>query len=543
LKGASFRQSTDSLFFVLDRFNDRAVKIDITEKLYRLAMHKDIIAHIRALTYKVIYSDTANPGYFQEAFALAESSGLKKEMDYVEDRWSRFYMDRKQYDSAMNHILRMRDMEYPARSDEMHRNIIHLLGDVYYNANLFTLAQKEYMNLYRQYPDQGSWNFWRPYVVMNNLGQIELIRGNYVKALDWFKKTVKIATENLLTSDKNNILAYSHCKIAETFLKIGDLDSASAHLTKAESFPLSEMYEDVIQERIFLKSNLLHAEGRWDEALATALHLEPGDTPKYNRYRFFPGIYLLLSEIYRSLKFSDLSLDYLRKYSKAVDSLDKQGTMAMSMVILTERNHQITQTNLKITAQWNRLLWIGFILLALVLTIMSVMHSKLFRSKLILVRKTMELQAMQPSEGPGVQQDQKKGPDAQENFSLLMNRVNELLEGQKLYLDPHLNIQQVAAMLSTNRTYLSKAINTRANTTFPNFINEYRIRESVGLITGGFTLNHTIEALAQQCGFSNRTVFISVFKKHTGVTPSFFISNYQSQNNTLEEDKPGLIQS
>jgi YesN/AraC family two-component response regulator len=114
------------------------------------------------------------------------------------------------------------------------------------------------------------------------------------------------------------------------------------------------------------------------------------------------------------------------------------------------------------------------------------------------------------------------------------------VEKKKPFLDSGLKIDDIARELSTNRTYLSKAINNQLETTFPNFINQYRIRESIRLILSGYIVNQTQEALATQSGFANRNVFLRAFKKHTGVLPSFFIANYKKwdqQKNRFNQDE------
>lgn len=102
------------------------------------------------------------------------------------------------------------------------------------------------------------------------------------------------------------------------------------------------------------------------------------------------------------------------------------------------------------------------------------------------------------------------------------------MKSEKPYLNSGLTINQTADMLSTNHTYLSGALNDVLHKSFPVFINEYRIKEAVNLVTEGFTDNHTIEALARQSGFASRSVFNAVFKKQTGVTPSFLIAKHKN---------------
>ena len=109
----------------------------------------------------------------------------------------------------------------------------------------------------------------------------------------------------------------------------------------------------------------------------------------------------------------------------------------------------------------------------------------------------------------------------------IIEELKNLMLKDKIYLDPQLSIVGTSKLLSTNRTYLSKAINHELKTTFPNYINEYRIKEAIQLITNGYSENHTQEALAKKSGFANRSVFIAAFKKNTGVLPSFFIENHR----------------
>jgi AraC-like DNA-binding protein len=123
--------------------------------------------------------------------------------------------------------------------------------------------------------------------------------------------------------------------------------------------------------------------------------------------------------------------------------------------------------------------------------------------------------------------------------NVIIGQLEDLMRTRKAFLDPDLSIQQTAQMLSTNRTYLSRAINGILGTSFPQYISDLRIREAIRLIREGFMVKHKQEALATACGFSSRTVFIATFKKHTGVTPSFFIANFEKNDGEGKEEGEG----
>lgn len=80
------------------------------------------------------------------------------------------------------------------------------------------------------------------------------------------------------------------------------------------------------------------------------------------------------------------------------------------------------------------------------------------------------------------------------------------------------------------RHHLSAVINTVYHTNFNTFINKHRI---------GYILQHfnepewahlTLEGIAQEAGFKNRSPFINAFKQVTGMTPSEFREQYKSSN-------------
>lgn len=104
----------------------------------------------------------------------------------------------------------------------------------------------------------------------------------------------------------------------------------------------------------------------------------------------------------------------------------------------------------------------------------------------------------------------------------ILEEVQRLLETEKIYLDGDLTIEQLASRLGTNRNTLSKLVNHHLGRSFPALLNQYRINEAVRMLTNPQSANYTIEAIAQMCGYNNRQVFHSAFKKETGLTPTEF---------------------
>ena len=106
--------------------------------------------------------------------------------------------------------------------------------------------------------------------------------------------------------------------------------------------------------------------------------------------------------------------------------------------------------------------------------------------------------------------------------------MESLLDEEKLYTIPDLSINTLAKKLNSNRTYLSKAINSVSGKTFNEFINEYRIAEAKRLLYSKDSELITIEAIGNKAGFNSKATFFRVFKSISGVTPNYFLKNVRN---------------
>lgn len=97
-----------------------------------------------------------------------------------------------------------------------------------------------------------------------------------------------------------------------------------------------------------------------------------------------------------------------------------------------------------------------------------------------------------------------------------------LLEKERLYLYPSLNINDLAEKINTNQKYLSVVINDRFGKNFLTFINEYRVNEAKKILENDKNNLYTVEGIGNMVGFNSRSAFINAFKKTTGYTPSSF---------------------
>lgn len=112
----------------------------------------------------------------------------------------------------------------------------------------------------------------------------------------------------------------------------------------------------------------------------------------------------------------------------------------------------------------------------------------------------------------------------------ILQNMRQLFEEEEIFLNPDLTIQDLAKQLGSNKTTISHIINSQCNKNFSTLVNEYRINKAIELLTDKNNYNYSIEAIGGMCGFKNRQVFHSVFKKEIGITPRRFLEISQEKN-------------
>lgn len=101
-------------------------------------------------------------------------------------------------------------------------------------------------------------------------------------------------------------------------------------------------------------------------------------------------------------------------------------------------------------------------------------------------------------------------------------KLKSLLKEEKIYLNPDISLSKLAAALSTNKTDLSKLINSNYKQNFNNLINNYRVKEAKKMLTDNSYHHYTVEAIAEMTGFKSKSAFHKAFKEFTGLTPYQF---------------------
>jgi AraC-like DNA-binding protein len=83
-----------------------------------------------------------------------------------------------------------------------------------------------------------------------------------------------------------------------------------------------------------------------------------------------------------------------------------------------------------------------------------------------------------------------------------------------------LTLDQLAAMVGLSPHNLSEVINRGLNQNFFDFVNGYRVQQVQESLLDPKKTHLTVLALSLEAGFASKSTFNSIFKKHTGLTPT-----------------------
>lgn len=145
-----------------------------------------------------------------------------------------------------------------------------------------------------------------------------------------------------------------------------------------------------------------------------------------------------------------------------------------------------------------------------------------------LLTRLQESERQQPAKDLPLHTDEKSLYSA-EIIEDILNKLKEF-ENQKLFLEQNLTVPTVAKMMGSNRTHLSYVLNVHIGITFPSYLKQLRINYITKLLLEDSKyLNYSIDALAVECGMTNRQKFSSHFLEINGMRPTDFIRKRQQE--------------
>ena len=106
---------------------------------------------------------------------------------------------------------------------------------------------------------------------------------------------------------------------------------------------------------------------------------------------------------------------------------------------------------------------------------------------------------------------------SEEDVSQLMQRINDVMESQKLYKNCELKLSDLANAVGSNRRAVSDCINSQAGCSFNQYVNTFRTEHAKRIIRQ--YPDRKLSDIYVESGFANETSFFRTFKALTGMTP------------------------
>jgi AraC-like DNA-binding protein len=136
----------------------------------------------------------------------------------------------------------------------------------------------------------------------------------------------------------------------------------------------------------------------------------------------------------------------------------------------------------------------------------------------------------------------------QELFDLDARQIERIAKGlerfelEKGYVNTRLSLKSLATALDTNSSYLSKYINAIKGVNFSHYINTLRIHAIIEVLQVNSKIrSYTIDAIAEEAGFSNTRSFSNHFKRVTGINTSYFLKQLQKELDINEAQAPQTV--
>lgn len=274
-----------------------------------------------------------------------------------------------------------------------------------------------------------------------------------------------------------------------------------------------------------------------------------------NNYQGKLELYTLYGKI---LSESGKYQEAIRQYMKALLYKEKERMVDELRIKYDTQRSEIAlqQSQLLILQKEKRfyLLLFLFVLVAVILLLLFISYRKKHMLYLQIVKKNQE--AIQQEKAlrqeianlnRSIPVESEESPEKYTTSSLSEERELELyrsivkvLEQEEAFRYSDLTKEKLSKILNTNRTYLSQVINKYSGLSYSHFINTFRIKEAVNILSDSSD-DTPLKAIAADLGFRSPATFNNAFNAIVGMTPSVYrekihLLDKKKSRHTFSED-------
>lgn len=320
---------------------------------------------------------------------------------------------------------------------------------------------------------------------LKNQGIIQFYKGNYEQSIKLLNNSLQTIINNKDIYWEMYVLYY----LGENYSKLGDESKAINYYEKVK-----KLYSETGITDIYLRDNFLKL---------NSFYKEQGDKGKQveliNSLIKFDSINYVVNQ--------DVSQHYFNDYIKSNLTLEKE-QLKKEVKFL---NYQSV---------------ILIVFLTIIVIVAFLVYIKLKKKNELLNRKVEEyLEKLSQDSTEEIVVNKVVSDSDKALFQDLADKIEEF-EDNIEFINSDVSLDSLAKKLNTNRSTLSKYINTYKHKNFRKYINDLRINYIIKMIVSDKKyLNLTMDGLAEECGFNSRQKFSDAFLDTTSIRPKDFIKN------------------
>lgn len=352
------------------------------------------------------------------------------------------------------------------------------------------------------------------------MAQMLLLNDNISEANRYIKDVDQIVSRDTLQS-LSVITNIVHGQISK---RLGDTTAAQKYFWTAIEKSTGNTYPGTVQLAYLEWGRILTAKHDTQGALAAYRHgLNLSERSRNRDFR--QQLLLSTADMYFLNGNRSKALEYYReyaRYSKSVNDIRQQEFNDM-VLERTKSEHERATVVQRLTLERteHRLAISATISVACI--VLSIMIWTLYRRKNRMHRTLAEqynrYRRLLDSKDGTIRSSAAHADKERESEKILFSRIDELIRKECFYRRKDVSLTSVAEILQVNRTYVSKAINTLAGTSFWRYIDSLRIAEAARIISHSpGTIR--FKELADELGYASVSVFSKAFKRETGLSPS-----------------------
>lgn len=315
---------------------------------------------------------------------------------------------------------------------------------------------------------------------------------------------------------------------AEFYLRNGNLETAEQHAKKAIS--IDQDYENIL----IVYARILNKEHKYKESNDILQLAEKKYSEEQHDYNWI-DIYKLYADNYHALGNDSKAFSNLSKYDVLKDSVSAK--IHQEQININRVKYEVDKQNQEIERQRlvNRqqlIVTSAVILLLLIIFIAYYLYARRYkRFARDIVRQHQEAIANEVMLKQRLEQ-KPKADGAKDNTTKqtaisdaklddIFERIRVEMEDNEIFCDPTITRDTFSERVGCSHTYLTYAIKAKTGMSYSQFMNNYRIRKAVEILSDS-KQNLPLKELSKKLGFIAVSTFYSAFQHQVGISPASY---------------------